>query len=181
MVKFFKNNWLIMVLAMATMFLIAGKIYLTLNPEGKKVETQSWNGIVPGSSSVNDVSSQIGDPVSSSDQNGSVVLEYKSDVGDLKHKVYAQNNTVGLVKEQIWGKEKLEDYQAKYNLPEGEYFGDYQESGYKVYAYPAQGLAVIAAPDDGFVLEKWYFEPLSLQEFLASWGEGLTLEEQGGF
>lgn len=180
MVKFLKNYWLLIALALTATFLGIGKIYLSLKPANVPVYENTWNGITPGQSSLDDLN-KFGQPVSSEQIGGSTVFSYNSEVGDLKHQVYSDENRVGLIKEQVWGKENLETYKTKYGLPEGEYFGDYGESNYKVYLYPTKGLAVIAHIEDGFILEKWYFEPMSLQDFLASWGKDLTLEPEEHF
>lgn len=173
--KFLRNNWLLILLALTATFLGLGKLYLSVKEPAKQVYENTWNGITPGVSSLNDLN-RFGEPVSTEQRDGSTVFRYKSDVEALKHEVYSQGDKVGLVKEQVWGKENLEDYKTRYGLPEGEYFGDYSESNYKFYAYPSKGLAVIAHIEDGFVLEKWYFPPMALQEFLTSWGKDLTTE-----
>lgn len=180
MIKFLKSNWLLILLALTATFLGFGKLYISQKEPAKHVYENTWNGITPGESSLNDLN-RFGNPVSIKQQGNSTIFGYKSDVGDLKHEVYSQGDKVGLVKELVWGKENLEDYRVKYGLPEREYFGDHQESGYKLYAFPSKGLAVIAHPDDGFVLEKWYFQPMNLQEFLTSWGKDLQTERTPGF
>src|SRR3989344_971785 len=104
MIKFLRNNWLLILLALTATILGLGKLYLSTRPVVAPVYENSWNGITPGQSSLNDLN-QFGNPVSTEQKDGSTVYNYESGVGDLKNQVYSEGNKVGLVKEQVWGKE----------------------------------------------------------------------------
>lgn len=182
MINLIKNYWLIILLSLTATFLGLGKLYLSLRPPVvPQTYDNTWNGMTPGITSIDDLS-RFGNPVKAEKTtDGTDVFNYNSEVGDLKNKIYLKEGKVGLIKEQIWNKESLQGLKTKYGNPQGEYFGEYSVANYKVYLYPTQGLAVIAHIDDGFILEKWYFQPMTMQEFLSSWGKELTTEPQKVF
>lgn len=130
-----------------------------------------WKGVIPGKSLVVDLKKFLGEPMEVATQDGKSILSFLPEEGGPPHQVATENNVVGLIREQYYGADKLEDLKKKYGPPDGELFGPYQDMGFKVFVFPVAGVAAVSSTQDGTTIEVWYFEPTTLPGFLEKWGK----------
>lgn len=135
-----------------------------------------WRGLVPGQSTAADVTRKLGTPLSSQAQDNTKTLTYPSTNKYRNHTVVTSNNTLELVKEEVIGNERgfLQDYIRKYGKPDFEGYGPYALGDFKIYIFLKEGLGVVASPNDGTILQLWYFQPTDLQTFRNSVGKEIT-------
>lgn len=189
MFDFIRKYWFFIILAAIAFLIIAIKVTVPPRPRPtpKEVTLQQphkiaiWQGIIPGQTSIEQLNQIIktkGFEVKSVSESE---ITIESELGGPPHEVIIQGQIVGLVKQQVFGEEKLDIFIAQYGQLEGEFWGPHQEAGFKTYVFPRNGLVVIAGPEEGLVAEIWYFAPTTLERFLATWGKELTPMPQNGY
>lgn len=172
-----KRYWFVILLAFIATILAIVKLILL--PEGKPQEIpkqaqESWQGIVAGKSTKQDVLKALGEPASTT-ADGSVLF-YEKPNSKRYHEVHLQGQIVTLTKDMTIGG-YLSDYKKRYGESEGEFFGPHKGVGYKLYVFAQSGVAVVAHLTDGEILETWRFPSMSIQQFLSTWGERESLSE----
>lgn len=178
----FKKYWLIVLLAFIATILVIINFFITNKNNGQKTPVQtavpsvSWKGVVPGQTNKDQLVKLLGtpDPAYSNPTNNTYAYPREQGPPNL---VFLDGDKVGLIKEMVTSG-NLSQYIQKYGKPEGEYWGENQESGFKIYIFSKSGLAVMAHQKEGLVVEIWYFQPTTLENFLAIWGRDLSLEEK---
>jgi len=131
----------------------------------------SWQGIIPGKTTTDELRSQLGQPQEVSDK----TYLYSSTNQFLPNEVVLKNNKVGLIKEKIIGKEKVfSDFTSKFGESDAVLYGPDSAAGFYLHLFLKNGLAVLANSEGGTVLEVWYFSPTGLSEFIAEWGAGYS-------
>lgn len=178
---FIKSHWLLILLAMIA-FLLLG-IYLLLPSIAPKPapspSPQTWNGITPNLTNVNELVSLLGEPTGKRQEGQSAVFSYPTQSESLSNEVFVSNNVVGLIKEQIIDDTKgLAYYKETFGEPEATFYGPYAQSGFLLYVFASKGIAVLAHQYEGLVFEVWRFSPMTVGEFKALWGQGLSSEPQ---
>lgn len=140
------------------------------------LQAPSWRGVIPGRTTLAELSNLLGPPTSTKREDGLTHLTFERPGKAREDEVFVENNIVILVKEKVSDRPFVA-YQNKYGNPEGEYWGTAKESGFKTFVYARYGLAVVASLGDGAILEAWYFKPVGLKQFLSSrWGKELLFE-----
>jgi hypothetical protein len=151
-------------------------------PKQPPAQENTWKGITPGKSSLQDIQQKLGPPIDQQQTPEGLKLKYQSTYPTLPNEVTVQNGstTVTFIKEFVDFKanEKLQDYITKYGQYDLNLFD--QESGFAVRAYVflKQGVVIIAHSKDGSVEQKWYFEPTTKELFLQFWGKDLLENDQ---
>lgn len=173
---FIKKYWLFIILALVATLLVSLNFYLT---QGRSKEVappaSSWRGVVPGETTTTDLYKTLGAPQSQRQVGDQTLLEYPRVGAARPNEVVIENNTVGLIKEKVSAR-NISEFKRLYGEPSGDFWGPYQESGFKVFVYAKQGVAVVASLGDGALAEIWYFQPTTLNLFLSTWGKDLTVE-----
>lgn len=175
-------------LACVATLIVAAKVFI--KPAPQRVVSQatplpsapSWNGVLPGKTTVDQILSLVGKPESEESQNGRTELEIKRNGDGPPHSIITQGNTVKLVKDRVLTG-NLDTFKEKYGEPENQYWGEHQKVGFKTYVWTKNGIAVVAHNLDGAVFEVWYFEPTTLENFLSNFGKNLSVERKkdGGY
>lgn len=178
MINLLKKYWFVFGLFLVVIVLLLIKIYLP--DQVSKTPKLTWRGVVPGKEKVDSLITKLGRPQNQSYENGKLALEYVKGE-EIESLVYVQNNTVDLVKDYSSRNKKLSDFENEFGKPEEEFYGPHQSAGFKVFVFAPTGVAVIAKPETGTVIEVWYFEPTNLQTFLSRWGTGFTTEREEAF
>lgn len=153
-------------------------------PSPKPLVYPEWRGVVPGKSLVVDLNKFLGEPTEVTAQDGKHIFSFLPEEGGPPHQVTTENNIVGLIREQYYGADKLADFEKKHGPPEGEFFGPYQDMGFRVFVFPETGVAVVSNAQDGTTIEAWYFKPTTLPGFLEKWGKATGVsptQKQGRF
>jgi hypothetical protein len=73
----------------------------------------------------------------------------------------------------------LEQYTSQYGEPDLILFYPQAGDGTLANVFLSQGLVVFTHRYAGTVQQKWYFEPISQEEFLTTFGKNLTTQESG--
>jgi len=68
------------------------------------------------------------------------------------------------------------DYLDQYGYPDKELFGPDAAAGFSVFTFLKSGLAIVANPSNGLVIEVWHFPPTTLENFLNYYGPDLSTE-----
>lgn len=171
MLSFLKKYFIFILLAFVAASLLLIRLLLkkpaSLIPTPSSVP--SWQGIIPGKTTTDELSSQLGQPQEIADK----TYFYSSTNQFRPNEVVLKDDKVGLVKEKIIGKEKIfSDFTSKFGEPEAVLYGPDSPAGFYLHLFLKNGLAVLANSEGGTVLEVWYFSPTTLSEFIAEWGNG---------
>lgn len=180
MLSYLKKYWLFVLLGFVVTTLVVLKVFLPKVVNTTQTtplpKTESFKGIVPGVTTPEDLNKILGQPDSTLSNLSENTLAYPREGGGPSHLARVGNdNKVEFFKQQAL-EGNLSTYVEKYGKHEGEYYGDLQESGLKVYVWATKGIAVLASVNNGYLFEVWYFKPISLTEFLSRWGTSLTAE-----
>lgn len=180
MIKFFKKYWFIIVLGFIATILVIVNLFIpkqkqTVSEPTQPSSAETFKGITPGKTSVEDLSKVLGAPDPKLSDFSKNMLVYTREGGGPGHEAVVNGNTVEFFKQQAL-QGNVSDYVEKYGKFEGEYYGEYQESGFKTYVWPNKGLAAVASINNGYLFEVWYFKPTTLDDFLKTWGKDLTNE-----
>jgi hypothetical protein len=128
----------------------------------------SINTIIPGKTTEQEVLQNLGTPVAS--QGG--ILQYKSTSPAVNNEIVIKNNKVDFVKEIVSYKDTttFNDLTKKYG--EANYlYGPDAVGGYFLYYLPEKGIAYIANPTSGTVLEIWHFPVTTFDNFKNTWAK----------
>lgn len=136
----------------------------------------SWRGVIINQTSQDELKEQLGAPLKQEIQEGFEIQSYPSANKYRLHEITLSQNKIVFIKEQIIdpSEKNLKEFTQKYGHPEKILYNELFKVGFAVHIYPIHGLAVIANPNDGTVLEVWYFESMTLGRFLQTWGKNLT-------
>jgi hypothetical protein len=172
-----KKSFIIILLvgiAILTIYFIFSK---RSTPPAQNTTAPSFQSIEAGINTPKDVVAKLGEPLSSSTES---LLEYKSKNPNLNNSFTIENNKVVFIREIIGETEAKTstDIIAQYGGPEYVLFGPNSVNGFNLYVYPKIGLAYIGHVTDPALLQIWYFEPMSLDQFISKWASDYSLEHK---
>jgi len=196
---FLKRSWLLILLATIASLLLINYFWLgkkktgpekpslaptpTLSLPTAPFSKPSWNGITPGESLKTDVEEILGSPSKQEFKDGMQVYFYPSSTSfpKLFHEITFSQNQVAFIKVKTADKELgiLSDYLRR-DSPDKVLYGPFSPP-FLYYLFLNQGTVIVAVPDEGTVLEAWYFQKISLEEFLKTWGKELELNQPEQF
>lgn len=180
-ISFFKKHWLFVVLA-ALAFALLG-IFLFAQERGGEVtpsptpisQSPSWNGITPGQTSQEEVTQKLGQPTQTRVENSNTVFLYPSESKIRNNEVFFTGTTASLIKEQVTSSGvTLSSYLDTYGAPDALLYGPHATAGFALHVFSSRGVAALANPTDGTVLEVWYFTPMGFEQFQGLWGQGFS-------
>ena len=181
MKKFIKEHWFLIFLAFLATVLVTLKflIYITPIPLQPSSVSQSntWKEIVPQVSTSKDLQKILGQPIDIQKEKDLVVYFYPSETENWPTKIYVSETTqkVTLIKRFFPSpSETYQSFISQFGPPDKELFGPHQGAGFSVFVFLKKGVAIVANPNSGMILEIWYFSPTTLEDFLSSWGKDLT-------
>ncbi len=161
---------LLIVLVVAWIVYRTGKVPVMPLPTPEN----SWKNIVPGTSLLKDVNIQLGEPVSSDNNQ----YEYSSDNPNLNHEVLYENNVVvsirriAVIEDQMQIKGAFAQHGQNFTV----LYSDKSTLGDNLYVYLNKGIAYLGNPDTDRVLEVWYFRPVnSVDEFITKYAPDYSL------
>lgn len=175
MLGFLKKNTLIILLAFLATVLVVLRIFVVPQEGPRSPTGPSWKGIVPGETKEGGLASALGEPESISQDGQQTTLSFESESGP-PDRIVSENNTVGIVKTHYFEGRGLDSFLEEYGKPDGEFWGEYKTVGFKTYVFLKKGVALVANPNGGAVVQIWYFKPTTMAEFLSKWGQELSLE-----
>lgn len=135
----------------------------------------SYKNITPGVSSKTDLDRVLGSPLRTITTGGSTELEYKSTNVNRPHIAIEENGVIVLIREIVNSIDKkfVDDVTSAYGAPQYILYNQDPNNAFRLYVYPANGIAYIAHPD-GTLLEIWYFAPTTIDSFIQKWGQGYS-------
>lgn len=176
MLGILKKNILIVLLAFLATILVVLRVFVAPpeKPQGPPVGP-SWKGVVPGQTQEPELKNSLGEPENVSRGGTQTIFSFKSASGP-PDRVILENNTVGIIKTHYFEGRSLDSFLEEYGKPDGEFWGEYNTVGFKTYVFLKNGIALVANPNGGVVVQIWYFKPTAMVEFLSRWGQELSTE-----
>lgn len=173
------KNKKIIILAVLILLTIAVVVIYYLTSQTSQntepnIQKPSFSSLEPGVSKEKEVEEKLGEPVESEDFGDLLLKKYKSYNEYRPNEVIYEDNTVKLIVEKIPSDSTLNMYDLinQYGkLNENILYGPLSVGGFYLYSKPEIGLAFIANPNSGTVVEMWYFEPMSFSEFRESYAK----------
>jgi len=174
---FFKRYWFLIFLSLLATILAFIKLLLYFTPAPETIPKNVWNNISPGSTTKADLEKIIGKGTPWKQEGDFLIFLYPSENQNWPTEIYFSQKTkkVELIKEYF--PEESKNYQNFVNLygqPDKELYGPHQGAGFSVFVFFKKGVAIVANPESGLVLEIWYFSPTtSFEDFIAKFGQNL--------
>ncbi len=166
--KVVKSELFLIVIAIVSisLFLLFVFTFKSKNNQPKTENQQvSWRGqILPGQTDTKKLNSIVGNPAKIENS----TYYYSSTNPKRPHQVEVAGDKVALIKEQVIGKEKglMKDYIASLGQPEAIVYGNHDIAA-PGHFWGNKGIIVFGNDNSGLIIEIWYFEPTTLDEFLA--------------
>lgn len=178
-----KIPWYAWFLAFAASLLLAGAILRVLTPPPTAPENapNQWQGLVPGYSTLADVTQSLGEPLRSERTGDGIEYQFNSPIQALPHEVITNDQgVVTFIKQYVSYKDELflSHYVEQYDDAELVLKDEGSRDSLDAHVFLDQGLVVLAHVADGNVEQLWYFEPTTKEKFLASWGKSLQTESE---
>lgn len=138
----------------------------------------AWQGIIPGKTTRAEVVKILGEPAETRQANNLDWYGYPTQDDMFYNGIgFDQNDIVTAMLIHVFSEENylLSNAQAEFGEPEKITYSEYAQ-GTKTYIFASKGAALTAYEDSGVVVEKLYFVPLSLDEFMDTYGRNLPLD-----
>lgn len=135
-------------------------------------------GIIPGQSTREDAIAALGEPESAetSQETGDEILAFPATDQAFPISVLLREGVVALIGVSVDEQTlSLTEVLATYGEPESTTFSNFMMHA-MTYLYPTAGVAFVVLPDSDIVLYQQCVQPMTLDEYMASWGTELPLE-----
>ncbi len=175
MKKVSKARLLIFLLSLLVVVILVTELFARRLPQETAVN--AWKNIIPGKTTPEEVESSLGQPQQKAEIEGKMTYFYQSPIPDWPDKIQLSEDqkVVEIIKHYFpSASENYQSFLDKYGSPDKELFGPHAQAGFSVFVFLQKGVAVIANPDSGKVMEIWYFPPKNLGEFLTLYGKDLS-------
>jgi hypothetical protein len=177
--SFTKKYWFLPLISLAAIAYLANLLIKSppsttgTNSGSQKVAT--YGSIAPGVSTQDQVTTALGKSTGTETINGQTAFQYKSTNQNRFHQVIYNNGTVSLIKEVVNSNDNIKsDYVTnQYGMAPYMLYNDQSNNYFNLYVYPSNGIAYLGHAD-GTVLEIWYFQPTTLDDFIKNWGTGFS-------
>lgn len=133
----------------------------------------SFRSLVPSLSSKKEAVETLGTPLNNIESD---TLSFKSNNPNLPHQVVVPDETVLFIKEvvSLADKKTTEDITGVYGETPYILFGPDSVNGFNLYVYPDKGLAYLGHVEEPVLLEIWYFQPTTIEDFQVRWAKGYS-------
>lgn len=165
----------IAVIIACVLFMAQGCVVIV--PGGGTVQTETWEQLSPGMSTKDEVISALGEPQAVEMSEEGEILEYPTQNEAMSNYVVVKDGVVQYTSMIVPAdeRESLAEAIQKYGEP-GKVTYSHFMHGAKTYVYATQGVTLIVNEGAGVVYEKQYYPPMSLDEYMRTWGKNLPLE-----
>ena len=172
------------ILLIATGFILTIFLFVAnLLPSRTSPETQNqevslqtgagFNSLIPGQNTKSEALETLGNPLNNEE---SATLDFESSNPNLFHQIITENEKITFIKEVIApsdGKTTL-DINSLYGDARYVLYGPESIHGFNLYIYPNKGIAYIGHLKEPVLLEVWYFQPTTFENFKAKWATGYS-------
>ena len=162
----------------AVTILVAAMLACNMPNPKPASEVVCYQGITPGQTTRADVVALLGDPTRTEQDGANEILLYPSPHPRQFNTINVQDQIVVLL-DIIMGDEEAMAFsaiKALYGEPGHIAYTNYLQ-GSMVYIYPDKGRAFIADENADIVFTKQCFLPMSLDDYLNTWGKDLPSED----
>jgi len=125
--------------------------------------------IIPGKSTITDVVNVLGEPL---EKNGNTYT-YSSNSPVATNEARFENNTLHFFKEVITIEQErsVSEIVAKYGESSQVLYGAQSSSNINLYTGPEKGIAYLGNLDTDTLIEIWYFEPTTIEQFKENYAQ----------
>ncbi len=123
----------------------------------------------------------LGAPVKETVEDGRTVLWYRSTAGTLADSIYlTEDHVIFISLSHYQTRPSLSTYTVLYGVPERSMWKSAGSLKEVIHVWPSVGRAVVSVGPDATaqVIREDRFSPMSMQEYLGSWGKNLAVNEQ---
>lgn len=176
LITFIKNHKILSLVLFLFLVIILAFLFLPKNTDVPQNNTQSYNSILPGQTTKEEVLNKLGTPVEQKTIGQSELLTFDSEKTERDDEYYFQNGTAGLIKEIIPPEDtrKADELRQIHGNANLVLYGEDAVAGFYLFVYPSRGIAYIGNPNFGNLLEIWYFTPTTEAEFITNWAQGYS-------
>lgn len=178
-----REYWYVVAMAIAFIVLLLSYIIrLVIPARAPDNQANTWNGVTPGYSSLQDAISKFGEPTGTKQTaNGTATVFEAFDYSAPHEVITDQSGTITFMKEYLpYDPENiLQSYIEQYGQPDLSLYNHTGNPGNLNHVFLKEGLVVVAHEEENVVFERWYFEPTDQATFLQSWGQSLEEERHG--
>jgi hypothetical protein len=175
--EFIKKYWLVIMVVLAAIlyvinFFLKGQAPTIAPTPTQVAQTASYNNIFPGVSTESDLNKSLGAPLKTTISGNIKTDEYKS-TSELRHHIaIIQGEKVSFIKEIVSAHDTTTATSITniYGKAPKILYGKSSNSTFNLYIYPSNGIAYLGHAD-GTLLEIWYFQPTSFEDFVSKWGQ----------
>lgn len=161
--------FLIIILGVAAVAYIYTRSLQKAVPPTITEKPNSWSGVVPGETTIDEIYQRLGAPISSSESATGTMLSYPSSNKYWTNDVDTSQNKVTFIKERVFAPAEI-SLKKRINDLGGNpitLFGPEFHSGINLYAFPSVGVALYGNQSQDTTYEVWRFPPTTLQGLLA--------------
>ena len=165
-------------IACAVTILVAAMLACNTPIPKQASEVVCYKGITPGQTKKADVLALLGDPTRTEQDGSNEILLYPSPYPKQFNTIVFQDQIVVLIDVVIGDEDALafSAIKALYGEPVQKNYTNYLQ-GSMTYIYPDKGRAFIADENADIVFTKQCFLPMSLEDYLNTWGKNLPSED----
>ena len=136
-----------------------------------------FSGIIPGQTTRADVISVKGEPIFAQEDNGKETLGYPSYIEGTQDVIVIENGNVVLVgmllNPDVFNLSRLKELLGE---PDQVTYSNYM-MGTRTYLYPLQGLVFVVQPEADLIFYQECVVPMSLEQYMTTWGKELPLKD----
>lgn len=168
--KIIKSEWILLLLAFVAIGIFSLALFFRpRQPPPKTTPSQiPWQKtIFAGQTTTSQLTNTLGQPAKVENNQDKIIYDYSTPNQYRPNQVEIQGDTVYLIKEQVLESQraKLNDYILYYGPPQAQIFGQHGTFAPGNF-WGEKGLLVFAGNQEGIVIEIWYFQPTTLEDFL---------------
>jgi hypothetical protein len=179
---FLKHNWVIIMVVLAIVLTVANKLIKgpmpnpTASPSSTPSGIADYLSIIPGKSNLDDAHKSLGSSLKQTEIDGLTIVDFASSSKYRNNQVFVQNEVVVLIKEIVTSADKKysQDITSHFGTAPYKLYEQAPQSAFDLYVFPDNGIAYLGGKDGKTVLEIWYFEPTTIENFLSRWGKGFA-------
>jgi len=186
MFRFIKKYWLLILISLMASLFIVNNVLESRQPSPNiptpiSTSTATYRSLLPGASTQDEVNELLGFPLKEGEQNGDKIAEYESTNKYRNHIITFENGKIALVREIVNSTDgkNSDTITNEYGEPPYILYDQYPAATFHLYVYPQNGIAFLGH-EDKTLLEIWYFEPMTIDEFINKWGGGYGKEKPKG-
>jgi len=177
-----KKNKKYIILTIAVLFIGSMIIIIKAlrnNPQEKvkQVNIPSVNyyyeGLIPGKATQEDVEKVLDKPISQENEGEYIKEEYKNQLSPRNHLAYFKDGKMVFFDEIVRWNKNSNDLKRALGEPKDILYMAQVPGSYIMYIYPDKGVSFVGHPKTTTILDIWYFEPMSFEEFKNTWGKDL--------